>query len=168
MSRRLTRDARALEVFDATRAQMAREADNTYQSDDCSVSGGIDRDAHDMAAAFPVAHDDGTGSRPVDDNPGAEVIATGTTGAPVGRPRRGTRDADTAEQLLIEYCAGKTIDELRACVPKGRPPTDSLVTRDLLAGALRDISRGHRATHQALAEALQCGVRTVDRLAARK
>jgi hypothetical protein len=98
---------------------------------------------------------------------GAEVSIweTGVTGAPAGRPRLGTTDPAAAARLLLERCPGRTLDEVRGCLCRGKPSVQARTVRAELAVAVRDISVSRRATHKALAEALGCGIRAVDRLA---
>lgn len=88
------------------------------------------------------------------------------TGRPLGRPKRGTGDAGTAERLILERVEGRPMELLRSCLGRGKTRTDALELRPVLAAALREISASGGASHRALAEALDCSVRTVDRLVA--
>ncbi len=90
---------------------------------------------------------------------------TGVTAAPVGRPRRGTSDAEVAARLLLEHCPGRTITELRACLARGKPSASARAIREELPRAVRDIRGQKLARAEALAKALECGVGTVHKLA---
>lgn len=108
----------------------------------------------------------GEGWREEKSGPGVSFEHTGRTGAPTGRPRRGTRDPQKAGDLLLQLCPDRTIDELRGSLKRGKPTAETREIRAELKAAVRELSAAHRASHKALADALQCGVRAVDRLAA--
>jgi hypothetical protein len=97
-------------------------------------------------------------------NAGYAVEATGRTGAPVGRPRIGTSVPADAERLLVEHCPEVSIAELSGCLRRGKPSAGVRRTRVALGDAVRTILHGRMATREALAGALGCNVRTIDRL----
>jgi hypothetical protein len=96
---------------------------------------------------------------------GIHIMDSGRTGAPVGRPRLGSLDKNVAESLLTERCPYRTIDELRGCLGRSKPSAEALAVRADLAAAVREICQGRRVNRKALAEALECGIRTIDRFA---
>jgi hypothetical protein len=82
------------------------------------------------------------------------------TGNDPGRPRHpGVRDAAEAECLLLGYCPGRTIEDLRRCIRRGRPRSSDQAMRAELSGAVRWLLLVDRSvTAEALAEALRCSV----------
>jgi len=100
------------------------------------------------------------------ENAGTVGVRVKRSSAPPGRPRHGSKDAQRVEQLLLEQCPGRTIDELRAALAPGRPSDAALEIRPQLTAAIKALRDQQRATPEALAEALCCDVRTIHRLAA--
>lgn len=100
----------------------------------------------------------------------ASVLALGTAHAkknkrthePRGRPPIGTRDFAEAQKLLLGYCPGPTIKELRACIRRGRLPASLLATRTGLDYAIYRLLECDRSVaSSALAVVLECSVSTV-------
>jgi hypothetical protein len=92
------------------------------------------------------------------------IYETGRTGAPVGRQRHGTTNRREAAPLILDRCAGRTIKELCACATGGRPHAQARPVRQELAVAVSEIREARLATREAMAEALECSVRRIDRL----
>jgi hypothetical protein len=121
------------------------------------------RDAFAGTSARDARRDE-FASAEVFSEPGAayEVVETGRTGAPTGRPRLGTDDPEQAAQLLQDHDDGRrTIEQMRGLIGPGKRADAQL------ARAVAAITEARRATDQALAAALDCNRSTVHRLAAR-
>jgi hypothetical protein len=99
-------------------------------------------------------------------NCGYGIESSGRTGNPSGRPRLGTTDPDAAASLILEICPNNRIEDLRVCLARGKPSAAVKDTRATLARAVCRILERRRATREALAAALTCNVKTIDRLRA--
>ena len=115
---------------------------------------------------FGEVHDDRRGGSRA--NPGVIAFDAGVTGAPAGRPRRGTKDPVRAAELLLERCPDRSIEQLRAAATtRGRPAPYLVSIRAELDRAIATILDEHRATSIAIAGALGCTTQAVDKMRAR-
>jgi hypothetical protein len=88
------------------------------------------------------------------------------TGVPTGRPRVGTKDPARAKQLIEERAGGRSVEELRGCLGRGRKNAAQRARREELAQIVRELRSERRATPEALAGALGCDPATIRRLVA--
>lgn len=145
-------ESAAWKILEATVAVIAEMDDNTYEPEDQSTHARPMGDR--LAPHFPEEM-----------TLAQHVARFGGTGAPVGRPRHGTKKPEQAQRKILERCPGRSIDELRACLGRGRKSAAASVVRRELAAAVAEILDGRKATREALAEALSCGsLRTIDAL----
>lgn len=143
------------------------------EPEDDDWSGGAPKswgaDTYPLAEAFPAPsddHDRRAGPTDLADaNRGFQSFSIGRTGAPVGRPHRGTKAPGTAEERLLNECPGHTIQELRRLAgARGKPSAQARASRRVLERAVYCIREAQTATPEALAGALECSVRTIHRL----
>lgn len=120
--------------------------------------GGAEDDSHALAVAFPSGEGGGDDGRDF-------FVEQGPTGNPAGRPRRGS-NKPTQALALIQERTEASLDELKASLGRGRPAGRRKEVRDSLARAVVEIRRDSLATLGALAAALDCSERTIERLAA--
>jgi len=108
----------------------------------------------------------GSDDKRADRRRGYGVVATGRTGAPVGRPRRGTKNPERATELLLERCPGRTIQDLRGCLGRGKKTSQAREIAAELSIAVQDITGARKATQAALMAALDCSKATIGRMLA--
>jgi hypothetical protein len=124
--------------------------------------------AEHVAVAFPPASADGFGAK---DAPSREFgsgygVHESKTGSDPGRPTSGSTDTATAKRLILEKTEAQSLDALKASLGRGRPSDDQRRVRVRLARAISEIRKSERVTSGALADALGCSERTIERLAA--
>ncbi len=120
------------------------------------------------AEFYPEADDVPGDEAAVDRAPGIGVHLERTlTNRPPGRPRTGTPDPESAEKLLLARTGAASLAELKASLGRGRPTEAGKEARTRLVLAIAGLRREKRATPDALASALGCSTRTIERIAAR-
>lgn len=111
-------------------------------------------DASTLALVFGELHE-GDAHYAVED--------TGRTDAPRGHQRHGTTRVAVATDLLERY-SGHSIDDLKACLVRGKLTLAMRAIHADLEDAVFAICDARKATRKALAEALGCTPRTIARL----
>jgi hypothetical protein len=86
-----------------------------------------------------------------------------STGKPAGAPLTGSHSVTDATAWLSEQC-GRTITELRAIMRTRKRGDQQVSERKMLAEPVAHARRSHRFTPEALASALECASRAIQRL----
>jgi hypothetical protein len=84
--------------------------------------------------------------------------------ASAGLSRSAPKASDAAANVILERCPGRSMDDLRAHLGKGRPTAAGKVVRAQLEHSIFVIGEEKSATRKALAGALECDVATINRL----
>ena len=82
-----------------------------------------------------------------------------------GRPRTGSADPEQATRELLNRCPGRTLDDLRSAIGRGRKPDHLKAVAAELGREIHEIRAEELYTPMALAAALGCSPSTIQRLA---